>query len=347
LAQETVMNFFVLHVENFGKIAAGGLELVVLVALAAALGADVLDFFIHSGIILSCMCPQHTTSSGGFPPFSGPLFPLCHLLSPGGVVFWGKLCRPTNLRTGGIHETIPAQNLLYPAGRAAASASLSAAASEALGEDLTAKDTAIHQSTTLSTDVFWSTTYSDLRTENLITYTPNAAVKPMVTYGGTLTACNTVAATAKALESQGYRVVAGINGDFYNTSTGLPVGVVITDGIIRSSDAGYHAIGFREDGTAVLGKPAIKVSADLGYAAADSAGYSTQVVRQLAGVNKARDRHRRHLPVYLRLQLPPHHRQHGGGRGRGLHRGERIPLHRRHGDAADRQDHPGFLRHPH
>jgi exopolysaccharide biosynthesis protein len=169
-----------------------------------------------------------------------------------------------------------------------ASASLSAAASEALGDDLTAKDTAIHQSTTLSTDVFWSTTYSDLRTENLITYTPNAAVKPMVTYGGTLTACNTVAATAKALESQGYRVVAGINGDFYNTSTGLPVGVVITDGIIRSSDAGYHAIGFREDGTAVLGKPAIKVSADLGYAAADSAGYSTQVVRQLAGVNKAR-----------------------------------------------------------
>jgi exopolysaccharide biosynthesis protein len=169
-----------------------------------------------------------------------------------------------------------------------ASASLSAAASEALGDDLTAKDTAIHQSTTLSTDVFWSTTYSDLRTENLITYTPNAAVKPMVTYGGTLTACNTVAATAKALESQGYRVVAGINGDFYNTSTGLPVGVVITDGIIRSSDAGYHAIGFREDGTAVLGKPAIKVSADLGYAAADAAGYSTQVVRQLAAVNKAR-----------------------------------------------------------
>ena len=49
---------------------------------------------------------------------------------------------------------------------------LPAAASNALGEDLSAKDTLLHQETQLSTNVFWSTTYSDLRTENLITYTP-------------------------------------------------------------------------------------------------------------------------------------------------------------------------------
>ena len=67
-----------------------------------------------------------------------------------------------------------------------------AAASEALGEDLTAQDTAIHQSTTLSQDVFWSTTYSDLRTENVVTYQPNASVTPIVTYGSTLTSCNTL-----------------------------------------------------------------------------------------------------------------------------------------------------------
>lgn len=44
---------------------------------------------------------------------------------------------------------------------------LPAAASNALGEDLSAKDTLLHQETQLSTNVFWSTTYSDLRTENL------------------------------------------------------------------------------------------------------------------------------------------------------------------------------------
>ena len=60
---------------------------------------------------------------------------------------------------------------------------LPAAASNALGEDLSAKDTLLHQETQLSTNVFWSTTYSDLRTENLITYTPNKAVNPIVTYG--------------------------------------------------------------------------------------------------------------------------------------------------------------------
>ena len=148
--------------------------------------------------------------------------------------------------------------------------SLSAQASEALGEDLTAKDTLLNYETQLSTNVFWSTSYSDLRTENLITYTPNEDVTPIVTYGSVLTSRNTVSSAAKTLESQGYRVVAGINGDFYNVGNGLPIGIVITEGQLRSTDGGYHAIGFRADGTAVIGKPAVKVSADLGYQALDS-----------------------------------------------------------------------------
>ena len=168
------------------------------------------------------------------------------------------------------------------------SLSLPAAASEALGEDLTAKETQLHEETQLSTNVFWSTSYSDLRTENIITYTPNERVTPIVTYGDVLTSRNTVSAMAKNLEAEGYRVVAGINGDFYNTSTGLPVGIVVTEGQLRSSDAGYYAIGFRADGTAVLGKPGVKVTADLGYTRDDGYGTSTQVVRQITAVNKAR-----------------------------------------------------------
>ena len=37
---------------------------------------------------------------------------------------------------------------------------------------------------------------------------------PIVTYGDTLPSRITVSSAAKSLESQGYRVVAGINGDF-------------------------------------------------------------------------------------------------------------------------------------
>ena len=160
---------------------------------------------------------------------------------------------------------------------------LPAAASEALGEDLSAKDTTLHQGTALSRNVFWSSTYSDLRTENLITYSPSSQVKPMVTFGESLTQCRSVSTAAKALEDQGYRVVAGLNGDFFNTNNGLPIGLVITEGELRSSDGGYYGIGFRADGSAVLGKPGIKVTASLGYQL-----NGVDLIRTVTGVNKAR-----------------------------------------------------------
>lgn len=175
---------------------------------------------------------------------------------------------------------------------------LPAAASNALGEDLSAKDTLLHQETQLSTNVFWSTTYSDLRTENLITYTPNKAVTPIVTYGDALTDRSSVADMAALLEDDGYRVVAGINGDFYNVSTGLPIGMVVTEGLLRSSDAGYYAIGFRADGSAILGKPGVKVSANLGYAVDDGFGGSTELIRPVAAVNKARTNSGLYLYTY-------------------------------------------------
>ena len=62
-----------------------------------------------------------------------------------------------------------------------------AAASEALGDDLTVKETLLNEETQLSTNVFWSTAYSDLRTEHFITYTPNEDVLPVVTAGEVLT----------------------------------------------------------------------------------------------------------------------------------------------------------------
>ena len=145
-----------------------------------------------------------------------------------------------------------------------------ASASPALGDDLTMTDTLLNQQTQLSTNVFWSTAYSDYRTENLITYSPNASVTPIVTYGGVLTDRSSVPNTAAYLESQGYRVVAGINADFYNVGNGLPIGVVITEGQLRSSDGGYHAIGFQADGAAILGKPAVSITA--AYTVQDGTG---------------------------------------------------------------------------
>ena len=86
---------------------------------------------------------------------------------------------------------------LFLAASLTCSLGLSAAASEALGEDLSSQNIQLNQETQLSTNVFWSTTYSDLRTENLVTYTPNGDVTPIVTFGNVLTDRNTVSAAAK------------------------------------------------------------------------------------------------------------------------------------------------------
>lgn len=158
-----------------------------------------------------------------------------------------------------------------------------AMASEALGEDLTALDVSIHQDTVLSENVFWSTSYSDLREENYITYTPNETVIPIVTYGDSLASLTSLPTIATELEAQGYRVVAGINGDFYNLTNGLSIGLVVSDGEVKCSDGSYYAIGFYDDGTAVLGKPSMSISVDLGYLENGEAA-----VRPIAGYNIAR-----------------------------------------------------------
>ena len=160
--------------------------------------------------------------------------------------------------------------------------------SDALGEEVQQTDTVVHQDSRLSTNVFWSSYYSNFRTENFVVYKPNGTVKPLVTYGDALTDVSTMSRATKYLESVGYRVVCGINGDFFNTKNGLPVGLVVTEGKLRTTDAGYYAIGFRADGSAILGKPALKVHADFGYKIYEESGYGTEVVRDIAAVNKAR-----------------------------------------------------------
>lgn len=166
--------------------------------------------------------------------------------------------------------------------------SFTVSASDALGEDLSARDTKVNRDTVLSENVFWSTSMSDLRTEQYITYEPNDRVKPLVTFGDYLTQRNTLSVAAQELEDDGYRVVAGMNGDFFNTGNGLPIGLVISDGTVKSSDGSYAAIGFKRDGSAVVGKPKLTISADLGYEVRDESGHTTQVERTIAAINKAR-----------------------------------------------------------
>ncbi len=129
-----------------------------------------------------------------------------------------------------------------------------------IGTDLHLQQTEIHQGTVLSQGVYWGYSANDKRSENFITYTPGGAVKPIVSYGDKIATTNTLSNAAKSLEAQGYRVVAGINGDYYYTSNGVPMGMLVTDGILRTGYNYTWAIGFMEDGTAIMGDPKVAVN---------------------------------------------------------------------------------------
>ncbi len=139
-------------------------------------------------------------------------------------------------------------------------------ASYALGWDIHTMQLPLSQGTSLGENIFWSDTYSDLRHEYYIAYTPNTGVTPTVAYGNKVLDRMTLSAMARNLESQGKNVVSGVNGDWYVLSTGATVGLLVTDGVIRATP--YYrnawAIGFNADGTAFIGQPTLTTTVTFG-----------------------------------------------------------------------------------
>ncbi len=96
------------------------------------------------------------------------------------------------------------------------------------------------------------------QTENILEYTAGSAVKPMVAYGSTLYGRSDAQYVANYLRTQGYTPVAAVNGGFFTMSTGVPMDLVLTDGAVRASGDNV-AVGFRDDGTVVIGQPGLSI----------------------------------------------------------------------------------------
>jgi len=86
-------------------------------------------------------------------------------------------------------------------------------------------------------------------------------VRPVASYGSSVCGRSTVSEAAQKYESLGYRVVGAVNGDFYDTATGYPLGILVSDGEILSGSSEYFAVGFRADGTVVMGQPSLSITA--------------------------------------------------------------------------------------
>ena len=152
--------------------------------------------------------------------------------------------------------------------------------SDAYGSEVWQEDTTIYGGVTLSDNIYWSHYYDKPRHEYFVTVDSSSKVMPTVAYGASVCDRITASDAAAMYEAQGWRVVAGINGDFYDTATGYPLGLMITDGEVISGGAGNYALGFREDGSAIIGEPNLTITAE----------YRDKTIR-IASINKPRVDH--------------------------------------------------------
>ena len=136
----------------------------------------------------------------------------------------------------------------------------SAAAATSLGEELHTSAIDVTRNTTLSESAFWHTA-SGRQQEYYFESKPSAAAMPVVAYGNKLYGTSNIDQIGDYLKNKGYKVVAGINADFFSFQTGLPLGMVVTDGVLRCSDAGEPAIGFDAQGNAFIGTPGLSITA--------------------------------------------------------------------------------------
>ncbi len=87
-----------------------------------------------------------------------------------------------------------------------------------------------------------------------------SSLEPMV-FCGEVRGVYTVASMIKYVEEQGYKVVAAINGDIYDTSSGTPRGPVIHDGnLVTGGYAPDRVVAFDKDGKASLQYVGLKYS---------------------------------------------------------------------------------------
>lgn len=107
-------------------------------------------------------------------------------------------------------------------------------------------------------------------------------VKIGVANGDYIYGRDTVSDMVKKYKREGYRVIGALNGDFFDTSRGLPLGIQIDNGRIYATNSPYNddgdiaknrtSVGFKEDGSVVFGVPELEIKASI-------AGYSVDITR--------------------------------------------------------------------
>ena len=84
---------------------------------------------------------------------------------------------------------------------------------------------------------------------------------PIVMRGETVFGALTISDMLSRAESMGKNVLAVVNTDFFSMQTGVPMGIVIEDGVYVSSPGGRNAICFADDGSVFyLNEPSVEIT---------------------------------------------------------------------------------------
>ncbi len=103
------------------------------------------------------------------------------------------------------------------------------------------------------------------QTEYYAEYTPNDSVVPTVVTGDAIYGKRTAKEIMTYMQNNNLVPMLGINASFFSLSSGIPMGHVITDGVVTSMDnRTLPGVGFNNDGTAFIDDLAIQTMISFG-----------------------------------------------------------------------------------
>lgn len=106
---------------------------------------------------------------------------------------------------------------------------------------------------TVYTNGVYKTQSGTQQTENYVEYTPNNEAVPIVVNGASVYGTRTITSASEYMKKNGLRPLIGINGDYFSSKTGIPMGYTVIDGKLYSKESGIQdAVGFRADGTGFI-----------------------------------------------------------------------------------------------
>lgn len=90
---------------------------------------------------------------------------------------------------------------------------------------------------------------------------PDSDARPILAQAsGTIYGGASISYAISQAQAQGYHVLGAINTDFFSMSTGVPLGLVVEDGIYKSSNDGENALIITDGWADILDKPQVSLS---------------------------------------------------------------------------------------